>query len=146
MHPADRAIEHFASGLYCAESVLLALAEHLGRTSPEFPAIATGLCAGVSRTSGTCGALLGAIMGLGLALGREDPGEPPDPCFAAVQQLQAKFQARFGSLNCAELTGLHFRDEADRVRFREQNMRETKCYGFTREAVNLALKLMNAES
>ena len=62
--------ESFAGGLYCAESVLLSLARAEGIESELLPKVATAFCGGMSRSCGTCGALTGAIMGLGLALGR----------------------------------------------------------------------------
>jgi len=55
--------EAFASGLYCAESVVLALAKAQGVESDLLPKVATAFCSGMSRTCGTCGALTGAIMG-----------------------------------------------------------------------------------
>ena len=140
--PAERSIEHFSSGFMCAESVLLAMSEHLGVVCEILPAIATGLCAGVSRTGRMCGALTGAILSLGLALGRCVPGEPPEPCFLPVQKLVQGFHERFGATDCPALIGLNFALEADRIRFREENVKETKCFTYTREAVRLALALV----
>ncbi len=62
--------DSFSSGLYCAESVLVALAKAQGVDSEILPRVATAFCSGMSRTYGTCGALTGAIMGVSLALGR----------------------------------------------------------------------------
>ena len=44
----------FASGLYCAESTLISLAEAQGIESDLLPGIATGFCSGMARTCGTC--------------------------------------------------------------------------------------------
>lgn len=59
--------ESFASRLYCAESVVLALAKVQGIDSELLPKAATAFCSGMARTCGTCGALSGAIMRVGLA-------------------------------------------------------------------------------
>ena len=54
--------ESFASGLYCAESVVLSIARSQGIESDLLPKLATGFCSGMARTCGTCGALSGAIL------------------------------------------------------------------------------------
>ena len=53
--------DYFESGLFCAESVLLAISESMGQKSDLIPKIATGLCGGVSRTCGICGAVSGGV-------------------------------------------------------------------------------------
>ncbi|HOO88447.1 MAG TPA: hypothetical protein PK442_12150, partial [Synergistales bacterium] len=47
------AADSFLSGLYCAESALLAVAEARGTRSELIPNIATGFCSGMARTCGT---------------------------------------------------------------------------------------------
>ena len=42
--------DSFASGLYCAESVVLALANAQGIKSDLLPKVATAFCGGMSRT------------------------------------------------------------------------------------------------
>ena len=49
---SQRSRELFDSGYYCAESVLLAIAENQGIQSDLIPKIATGFCSGISRTCG----------------------------------------------------------------------------------------------
>ena len=71
----QRSLELFQSGFFCAESVLLAIAESQGIQSDLIPRIATGFCSGISRTGGMCGAVSGAIMGIGLVAGRNSPAE-----------------------------------------------------------------------
>lgn len=55
----------------CCQSVLLALQEALGLGNEESFKAATVLAGGVARRGETCGAVLGALMALGLAEGRE---------------------------------------------------------------------------
>ena len=64
---------HFNSGLNCAESVLLTLSGRLaGKNSVSIiPRIATGFGGGVGRNGDICGALSGAVIAIGLALGRD---------------------------------------------------------------------------
>jgi len=61
---AQRSGELFDSGFWCAVRVLHAIAESKGIKSDLIPKIATGICAGISRTNNICGALSGAIMAI----------------------------------------------------------------------------------
>ena len=54
----------------CSQSVLLALQEEFGIGDKESYKSATNLSGGI-RQGGTCGAILGALMGLGLVFGRD---------------------------------------------------------------------------
>jgi len=55
----------------CSQSVLLALQEELGIGDVASFKAATVLSGGVARRGETCGAVLGALMALGLVRGRE---------------------------------------------------------------------------
>ncbi len=55
----------------CSQSVLLALQEEMGVGDVQSFKAATVLSGGVARRGETCGALLGALMALGLVKGRE---------------------------------------------------------------------------
>jgi C_GCAxxG_C_C family probable redox protein len=61
----------------CSQSVLLALQEGLEVGDLESFKSATVLSGGVARRGETCGALLGALMGLGLVKGRERIEDTP---------------------------------------------------------------------
>ncbi|KON29200.1 hypothetical protein AC482_07135 [miscellaneous Crenarchaeota group-15 archaeon DG-45] len=86
----------------CSQSVLLALQEGLGIGSRESFKSATVLSGGVARRGETCGALLGALMALGLVSGRESM-EDTDRYAQAVgvadeicDGFQRRLEAEFG--------------------------------------------------
>ncbi|MBN1966106.1 MAG: C_GCAxxG_C_C family protein [Anaerolineae bacterium] len=135
-----RSKELFASPLCCSESVLKAIAEARGVDSALIPRLATGFCGGIGRTGGPCGALTGAIMGLGLIAGR-DTGEEPRGAFdATVQELIAGFEAAFGAINCLDLTGCSLLTDEGRAAFHAQNQHD-RCADYVGEATRLALTL-----
>jgi C_GCAxxG_C_C family probable redox protein len=80
----------------CSQSVLLALQEGLDVGDLESFKAATVLSGGVSRRGETCGALLGALMALGLVEGRSKM--PDTPVYAAAcadgDKLATEFQRR----------------------------------------------------
>jgi C_GCAxxG_C_C family probable redox protein len=68
---AQRSEELFRQGFCCAESVLQAVAEWRGAKSDLIPKIATGLCGGIARTGGICGAVSGGVLAINMATGRK---------------------------------------------------------------------------
>jgi len=138
---AQRSRELFESGLYCAESIVLAMAESQGIQSPLLPKIATGFCGGVADTGGMCGALAGAIMGIGLAAGRTSPDEPIDPAFRLSRELLNAFEREFGSINCRQLTGCDLTTEAGRRAFEEGGV-FARCQRYVESAATIATRLI----
>jgi C_GCAxxG_C_C family probable redox protein len=120
----ESAEEYFAGGLYCAESVVLALASAQGIESDLLPRIATGFCSGMARTCGTCGALSGAIMGVSLALGRSDPADSVRRSYAATRRLVGEFEQAFGARDCHVLLGCDLNTPEGQATFRENGLGE----------------------
>lgn len=140
---AQRAGCLFDSGLNCTESLLVAFAEESGVDSPAIPRLATGFCAGISRTCSTCGAVSGGIMAIGLKVGRDSAEESNEGCYAAVQKFKATFEERFGSDNCLELIGCDFRTQEGRDAFEELNLHRT-CRTYVEVAAELAVEAIGA--
>jgi len=137
----QRSRELFQSGFFCAESVLLALAESRGIQSDLIPRIATGFCSGVSRTGGMCGALSGAIMGIGLVAGRNSPTESLEPAYALVQKLIDRFEKQYCSINCRQLLGCDLGTDAGQRYFMENQLIES-CWQYAEAATSIALSLI----
>ena len=130
-----------ASGLYCAEGVVLALAKAQGVESDLLPRIATGFCGGMAGTSGPCGALTGAVMGIGLALGRSRGGEPTNASYTATQQLIREFEQAFGARNCKDLLGCDLGTPEGQAAFRNSRLHE-RCAAYTGKAAEIAARLI----
>ncbi len=110
-----RAIEYHKRGHGCAQTGFLAVADELeleGRAS-AFKA-ASFLSGGIARMGETCGALLGAMLAVGLASGRDtldepvygtvldrDTGKPRKA--ELVRELFYRFVQQEGSLVCRDI-------------------------------------------
>ena len=138
---SQRSGELFDSGFWCAESVLLAVAESKGIESDLIPKIASGFCAGISRTNQLCGALSGAIMAINLLYGRSKPDESMDKNRFLVQEMIEMFKDKFGSTNCRELTGCDLETEEGYKLYYSNNL-NIKCRNFVTEAVSMAILLI----
>jgi C_GCAxxG_C_C family probable redox protein len=141
---ANRSRQLFESGFYCAESVLLAVAESQGIKSDLIPKIATGFCGGIARTSGLCGAVTGAIMAINLSTGRTSPEQSVKDSYLAVQKLLKTFEAKYGSTNCRQLLGCDLATPEGQQRFKENHLAE-KCKVFTAEAARMAVLTLAEE-
>jgi C_GCAxxG_C_C family probable redox protein len=135
----------YESGLFCAESVLSAVAKHHAIESDLIPGIATGLCSGMGRTGGTCGALSGGILAINLLHGRKSASDSVDRDYAAVQELVNGFSELFGTTNCTELLGCDLGSEAGQATFKEQQLRR-RCREFTSMATDLAITAIEKAS
>ena len=67
--PANRATQILAQGSVCAEAVLLAVCQEFGIEDKVDPAIANLFAGGIGSTGSVCGAVVGAVMGIGLVKG-----------------------------------------------------------------------------
>ena len=85
----------------CAQAVLGSLQEEFGIGNVQSFKSATALSGGVARRGETCGALIGALMALGLVLGREQMSDTPtyrramDTSQDVVEGFKAALQKQF---------------------------------------------------
>jgi C_GCAxxG_C_C family probable redox protein len=121
---------------------LLALAQHQEIESDLLPAIATGFCSGQARTCGQCGAVAGALMGLGLAFGRNQGGESLEQAYQSVQNFLKSFEAKFGSSNCQGLLGVDLGTVEGQAAFKDKEMWRL-CADYVDEATKMAADLID---
>jgi C_GCAxxG_C_C family probable redox protein len=134
--------DSFASGLFCAESVVLAIAKAEGLESALLPKAATAFCSGMARSCGTCGALTGAIMGVSLVLGRSSANESVQPSYTATQRLIQEFEREFGSRDCQVLLGgCDISTPEGHAMFKEKKLGQ-RCLQFTGKAAEIAARVI----
>jgi C_GCAxxG_C_C family probable redox protein len=95
----------------------------------------------MARTCGPCGALTGALIGMGLALGRNKADTPPQACYAATQQLIHEFERSFGARNCNDLLGCDLGTPEGQATFRDQQLKD-RCVRYTGTAAAIAARLI----
>lgn len=137
-HEAEQS---FQAGLFCAEAVALALAHAQGLDTQLLPKAATAFCSGMARTCGTCGALTGAMLGVGLALGRSGSGDSVERCYHATRRLIGEFEETFGARDCHVLLGCDLGTAAGQATFREHRLGE-RCLQFTGKAAEIAARIV----
>ena len=88
----------------CAQGTLLALQEQFGLGDGKTLKAATAM-PGVALRGETCGAVIGALMALGLAMGRERVGQDDEALrtYMAADRLCTEFKKEFGGCNCRDV-------------------------------------------
>ncbi len=86
--------------------MLLAVCREFGIEKDVNPAIANLFAGGFGNTGSVCGAVVGAVMAIGLKKGRGETMEEGFANYALVQEFRRRFEDEMESINCRELTGL----------------------------------------
>lgn len=103
----------------CAQCSLAALQDILEMRDDGVFRSASGLSGGVGlSTEGTCGALTGGAMAIGMFFGREreefdDPKRKREVAYRLCNQLAERFVAEYGSVVCKEIQKTYLGREYD---------------------------------
>lgn len=138
MDRAERAVELFLSGHACCQSVLLAWAPDLGLDHDPAARVAAGFGGGM-QLGGTCGAVTGAIMVLGLALCSDDcvTGEGRAATSEAVASFEERFRLRAGSVDCPDIIGCDLRTSVGAAEAVERGLFASRCAPAVRAATEI---------
>lgn len=145
-NPKDEAVRLMGQGWLCAESVLMAVTAAKGLSSPLIPRVATAFCSGMGRSCGTCGAVTGALIAVGLLTGRDTPERPLlDQAYAPALAFMDAFRAAYGAIDCLTLTGgCDFKTAEGRQRYKADNVKD-KCIAYVASATEMALAALAAQ-
>lgn len=69
------------------------------------PHIAYGFAGGIGNTGSVCGAVIGAVMAIGLKLERGDTVEEALRALKVVREFRRRFETETETISCRELTG-----------------------------------------
>ena len=122
--------------LCCSESLLLVLNHGFegGLTSKQAKQLGAGFCGGMGEAGCTCGALSGAIMGLGLLVGPHAKNGPSKKKFRELsKKVHDKFKEKFSSTCCRVLIEPYDKDKKGRSHF---------CSNLTATTAVLAAELL----
>ncbi len=107
MNRIQKAKQLFSSNFNCSQAVLAAFADRLDLDEPTALKVASGFGGGIGCSGGTCGALTGAVMVMGMRYGTADSSDKTTKleCYRKVRQLTEEYKLRTGSTICRELMG-----------------------------------------
>ncbi len=148
MHPADAAEKRFRQGYSCAQAVFSVLAEPWGIPAEVSLRVAAAFGGGLARTAGVCGSLTGAAMAIGLAQASVSPADnvpEKEKTYERCRRLLERFRELHGSTLCRDLLGCNLSTPEGLTRARRENLFQQRCPPYVRDAVRLALELLEEE-
>jgi C_GCAxxG_C_C family probable redox protein len=143
---AKRAVKRFRKGFNCSQAVLGSYCEQFGLECGKAFKVATGFGGGM-RMGGTCGAVSGALMVLGLKYGNTtaEDKEAKAKTYTKVEEYTNRFKARNGSVTCRELLGCDLSTPEGMKEAKDKGLFSSICPRIVQDAVEI-LEEMLAEN
>jgi C_GCAxxG_C_C family probable redox protein len=110
------------------------------------PQIAFYFAGGLGNTGAVCGAVVGAVMAIGLKRGRPDTMEESLSELAVAQEFRRRFEAEMKTINCRELTGADLTTEEGITQFMNSDTPQTVCFPAVGTAYRLVVDLLKETS
>jgi len=130
-----------SQGFNCAQSVFTAFAVGNGLEQAAALKLASMLGGGLSRHGEVCGAVSGALMALGLALGSDRP-EGKEDAYRLGDDFLKRFQHIHGTLLCRELIHFDLQTPEGLELARASGALKTRCPVFVRDAAAIAAAML----
>lgn len=129
----------------CSQAVFAAFAPSHGIDHAQALRLSAALGGGL-RAGSTCGAVLGALLVLGLTYCDEScTPESRHEVMAAVDSFHLRFRARVGSLDCPGILGCDVRDPEQREAMQAQGLRESVCLPAVQTAAEILEQMLTAD-
>lgn len=141
MDHIETAVARFSDGHSCSQAVFSAMAEPLGVDHEIAVRIAAGFGGGMGRMAGTCGAVTGAFMALGLKHGGTD-SDSKEHTYEVVREFARRFKQRHGTLECKDLLNCDISTPEGREAARQQGLHSSVCSQLVRDAAEIAEDLL----
>ncbi len=144
MNRVENAVSCLKGGLCCSQAVLCAYAEAFGLDREMALRLAAGFGGGMGRMAGTCGAVTGAYMVLGLKFDAATVSdrERRMRVYELVREFAERFKARNGSITCKDLMGCDIGTPEGHARAQEQELYATICPKMVQDAVEILEEIL----
>lgn len=121
----------------CAETALIALKHAYGMDDPMDASAAMALNGGVAYRGGTCGAITGAALAVGLLAGQriDDHVAAKRVARRLVAGLMDAFETEYGATDCRELIGYDLAAPGQHDAFIASGIWRERCMGQIERAV-----------
>jgi len=139
LNPAQKLM---ARGHHCSEGVLIAVCRELGVENELIPRIATPLAGGMAGAGEVCGAVVGALMCIGIKHGRDEVGQPEDKALQLAGKFLRAFHKEMGSLRCRDLTGIDLTTPEGLAQFRASDVPVKVCLRAGGVAYDTVMRLL----
>jgi len=108
--------------------------------------MAFGFAGGIGNTGAVCGAVAGAVMAIGLKLGRADTMDEGLRRLAVPQEFRRRFEAEMEEITCRGLTGADLSTEEGREQYMSSDIPQRVCFPAVGAAYRLVVDLLKEAS
>ena len=135
----QKATDCFKEGFNCAQAVFSTCSSGFNLDKEQALKLSCPFGSGMGGLQNTCGAVIGGFMAIGLKHGKykKDDNDAKKLTYQKVREFAAEFDELHGSLNCRELIGCDISTPEGVAQAREQNLFETKCLKYVKDAVSI---------
>ena len=138
----QQAVEKFEKGFNCSQAILSTYCEQYGLDEKAALKIATGFGGGM-HIDGTCGAVTGAFMVLGLKYGNtEEDKQAKENTYIKVIQYAKKFSARNGTVKCHDLLDCDITAREGLEIARQKGVFSSICPGLVKDAAEILEEML----
>lgn len=130
MTRSERATAMMEAGSSCAQAVFTVFAKDLGLDEEVAHRLANGLGGGFGRKQYICGAVSGAVLALGLAMGSATSGDQAskEAAYAATVDLIDWVETEEGASDCRKLLGgVDLRTPEGKAALKERDLSASVC-------------------
>ena len=106
------------------------------------PQIANAFAGGIGNTGSVCGAVVGAVMAIGLKQKRGETMEEMLGNLAVAREFRCRFEAEMGDIGCRELTGLDLSTEEGLKQAMGSDIVERVCFSAVATSYRLVVELL----
>jgi C_GCAxxG_C_C family probable redox protein len=140
----EEAVKRHRGGFSCAQAILATYGPELGMDRETALKVAGGFGGGMGRMAGTCGAVTGAFMVIGLLYGmtKEDDQKQKEISYDYIRRFAEKFRQRNRTLECRELMGVDVSKPEGLAESKARNITRTVCPKFVRDAAEILEEML----
>ena len=106
------------------------------------PQIASGFAGGIGNTGAVCGAVVGAVMAIGLKQGRGETMEEMMGNLAVVREFRRRFEVEMGDIGCRELTGIDLSTDEGLKQAMGSDIVQRVCFPAVAASYRLVVELL----
>jgi C_GCAxxG_C_C family probable redox protein len=120
--------------------------QEFGIESDIIPRIASCFAGGIGNTGAVCGAVIGAVMAIGLKKDRGKTIEEYLSNLGMAQEFRRRFENEMETINCRELTGLDLSKPEGIKQLMDSDIPKRVCFPAVGVAYRLVVDLLKEPS
>lgn len=148
MERADSALALFSQGFNCAQAVAGAYGDEFGGDPQLVLRASAALGGGISRSGLTCGAVVGALMVLGMRFGATEGGDAAgkERTYVLGTEFIRRFRDAHGSELCRDLIGCDLGTPEGMQQAKERDAHHKVCPAFVEGAVHILEGILDEQA